>query len=226
MKFTTLVAASCLLAALAPVAKAQDMFTFDNQSVSPPNFLQNGEVLAANNDPAQMATFTVTGGGPGFGANIAYEFESNGPTNNPNYGTNLNDVVLTNADALPNTALTLTFSKPIDSLSLQFAIIDGTLGIPLTSLTLSEGSVHDTSTGTLNFVSTNFQGSLTVSSVSLFSTVSLHFNELFPFTDFGYAIDDITTSPAASTVPEPGVVVLFLAGIIPAAGFLRRRRAR
>jgi hypothetical protein len=223
VKLTSLLAASCLLAAFASVARAQDIFTFDSQMAG--TFLQNGQTLTADNDPLQMATVSITNGvDVQFSQNFAFQFESNGP-GNTNYGTNLHDIVLTNADGLPNTVLTLTFAKPIDDLTVQFAMINGTLNnVPVNTLTLSGGDAPDTSGGVYNATSEDFEGSLATSTASgTFSTATFTFQGS-AVNDFGYAIDSITTSPPA--VPEPGVAALVLAGIIPAAGLLRRRRTR
>jgi hypothetical protein len=212
-----------LLAAFAPVAKAQDLFTFDSETITPPNFLQSGSTLVSDNDPTQSALVSITNTvDPAFSVVSAYEFESNGTGNN-SYGTNLHDIVLTNADSLPHTELTLTFAHPIDALTLQFAIISpfnfsqGTANV-VTDLTLSGGATSETNGGTYNTASGNFQGSLETSG-GTFSTVTLKFGGL-GIADFGYAIDSLQVTP------EPGVLPLALASIIPAAGFLRRRRAR
>jgi len=225
VKFTSLLVASCLLAVLAARARAQDMFTFDSQTTG--TFLQNGQTLTADNNPAQTATVAITNTvDGGFIPNAAFQFASNGASNN-NYGTNLNNIVLLNADGLPNTVLALTFAHPIDYVSLQFAIYNGTPTSPtFNTLTLSGGDNPDTSGGVYNSDSLDNQGSLFTSTASgTFSTMTIAFNGIAA-NDYGYAIDDIFTSPAASAVPEPGVLALVAAGVIPAVGFLRRRRTR
>lgn len=234
MKLTSIVAASCLLTALAPAAMAQDLFTFNTgtpsgQAATVPGqngFLYNGQVITSDNNPLQTATADIinVGGDANFVANGAYQFLDNGPANNPNFGTNLDGIVLANADGLPDTELKLHFAQPITSISLDFAILNLTQNnVPVDTLGLSMGLDSSTSQGTFNATSYDFEGDLSVTSTSGPMTQAVI--SIKQTDGATYYLDNIRVTEA-SAVPEPGIVTLILAGIIPTVGLLRRRRTR
>ncbi len=232
MKLTNLLAASGCMVALTPaLSRAQDTFTFDTQptsgigsypfsSVGPPPFFLISyapKTLAADNNPARIATFSVSGSPT---PAISYEFQQNN-MGGTNYGENLQNVILENVDNNPTDVLTMTFAQPITSISLDFAVANFTGGTtPDASLSLN----GVTGTGVFNMNSGNFEGMLSFTAAP-FTVATLSFIP-GPSGDNGYAIDNIMVTPTASAVPEPGIIALALAGFVPVAGLLRRRRAR
>jgi hypothetical protein len=227
MKFATFIATFCCLAALTSVAQAQDMFTFDTppepttgdasyifiKTPQPPNFpiFYAPKTLAADNNPLRLAIFSVSGSAA---PAISFQFQ-----NDPNYGTDLSGVYLTNVDDNPNDVLTITFLQPVTSISFDFAIANFTANnIP--DATLSLNGVNDM--GVYNSTSTNFQGLLTYTG-SPFTVANISFTP-GASGDNGYSIDNILVDPAATAVPEPGIVVIGAACLFTLAGLLRRRR--
>ena len=201
--------------------RAQDIFQFETSQVkmlAASSIPSTGIVLTADNDPARTATFTPSG--PDM-----YQFDSNGTPPAFAFGFNLSGNIIGNTgpDRTAADVLTVTFSQPIVTFSLDYVLYGaedngaGTLnlGAPAAILPTAFG----TSTGSLNSLG-NYQGIVGVESAIPFYTVTI--SSSIP----DYFIDNLTVAPVASSVPEPGLVAFALACALPLGWSLRRCAVR
>jgi hypothetical protein len=193
----------------------------------------DGTLLVADNDPTTTLTLQTTGNpATGFTPNGAFRFLAPTAIDYANYfGPGLSGNILANEDTSSSDVLSLTFNKTVTSITLNFTIVpnefDLSTGDPITGAGGSNATSSlqfvggNSAGGTLDPTSGNFFG--TLSETGSFSSLSLAYN-LLGGTDFGFAIDNITVTPATPSVPEPGSVALAAASLLTVAGLLRRRK--
>ena len=227
MKRIFLLAAAGSLILLSPhAAQAVDVFTLEEHVPDLGNPITSAPTITGSGPSGITATLSQFNLGSGsFGNVIGFEYADNTNNTQVSYGTNLNNVVITDAqDGSALDTLVLTFSQPLSDLTFSFAttpLIPGAL-IPLFATT-DNPTVFTSGTGSFNAVSQDNEGSLfltggTFTTLSIFLGGTARAGEVF-------AVDNFLVTPAApAPVPEPGSVALLLGIGLPVAWKLRRGR--
>jgi hypothetical protein len=214
-RFFTAVIGVVLLAGSAAAVKADSIFSFEDLPANVPGGSQTG-AFTPFTETNNGVTATFTSSVPGA---LDIEFDPNGIGSGKR-------LIQTDTSLSQNVSLTVSFGgQQFQSANFPFAILAPTAQSPqLTLQALLAGTpigaisaFTDTDLGPPPYSTgfLNFNPGAAFDSVVLTSNIN------------GFAIDDLTVSPAAvSGVPEPAPVALLLFGMAAMLGFVRHRQQR
>ncbi len=199
------------LSRLALVAVATFLLAAARAEAAVFNF-ETDQLAASSPFSSTSAGLTATFAGSSFADPGAFEISYNSTSGPLPLYSGLNGAFLTTALASldPSSPLTISFSQPVASLSLNFALGSRTGGLSLTTNSGGSAQAPGAVPSGFNFA----EGALSFSGAG-FTVATLRTGAI------GLAVDDIVATPAATAVPEPASVELLGAGLL---GLLARRR--
>jgi hypothetical protein len=207
LRLSIVAATACVLTAASLSASAANVvFDFENQPIftETPFTLTNAGVSATFSGPADVD--------PGaFG--IASNFPS--PTGFQYRLMNGDFLTIGSAFGASGSALTIAFSAPVTTFTLDFALDDPA---NLSSLSFATNAGGASSIG--GTLTTGFrypEGTLSFSGAA-FTSLTLHSSAI------DFQIDNLRATTAVAAVPEPSSLLLLAAGV-PVFAWARRRRA-
>lgn len=228
-RFLLLAAAGSLIALLSTGARAQDTFDFENQAAFVGQSITASPTVAAAAPSLRTLTFSQSGLTAPPSGTSGFTYADNNAGGVVAFGNNLNNTSISNAgDGTALETLTVTFAQAVTSLTFQFVTFPAVINAPIELNATSDSGLSISSTGILNTITGNGEGSITLSG-GLFTVVNLSLNAIPQAGGVAatvgdtFIVDTFVVTPSVIAVPEPGSIALLLGSALPLAWGLRRK---